>query len=385
VRIDTTQHRRDLIRTLAAGAFTLATGRAQARPSGPAREPELIIRNTRPLDAESPVEVFDRFLTPNHLFFIRSHFGAPAVGLSPWRLELDGEVNTPLSLNLQDLDTLQQATVPAVLQCSGNGRAFFEPRIPGVGWERGAVGNAEWAGVRLKDLLGRAGVKDAAAHVHLLGADGPPNPKTPRFFRSIPLARALADDTLVAVRMNGEPLPTFHGGPMRLVVPGWSGNHWMKWLRRITVSRVEAPGFFMQTGYRMPKEPLPPGVDPKPGDLLPLTALNVKSLIARPSRDEKLPPGRHEVRGVAWTGDGVVTSVEVRVDDGPWLPATLDGPARAGTWRLWRFAWDARQPGRHDLRVRATDSLGRTQPETTPWNRSGYLWNGIDHVTCEVA
>jgi DMSO/TMAO reductase YedYZ molybdopterin-dependent catalytic subunit len=183
--------------------------------------------------------------------------------------------------------------------------------------------------------------------------------------------------------MNGEPLPREHGGPVRLVVPGWSGHNWIKWLRRITLAPEEAPGFYMQTGYRLPKVPLPPGVNPKPSDLEPVTYLNVKSLIAAPARERALRSGPFEVRGVAWTGRGLVNRVEIAVDHGAWQRANLVGPEHEGSWRQWRFAWNA-QPGRNTIQARATDSSGATQPLATPWNKSGYLWNGIDEVTVEV-
>jgi sulfite oxidase len=367
-------------RGLVISALAATEGRA-----GEAAEERLIVRSRRPLDLETPVSVFRQWRTPNNLFFVRSHFGEPAVELSAWSLEITGLVERPLKLSLDELRGMKPAAVPAVLQCSGNGRAFYEPRIPGVPWERGAVGNAEWSGVRLVDLLERAGWKREAGHVHLLGADGPPSPKTPRFLRSLPIDRALDPSTLVATTMNGEPLPILHGGPLRLVVPGWSGNHWIKWLRTITLARDEAPGFYMQTGYRMPKVPAPPGADLKPSDLVPITVLNVKSLIAWPAAGATLPQGRHEVLGVAWTGAGHVTKVEVALGpDGAWSPATLLDVDRPGTWRRWTWTWEARRPGRATLRARATDSNGQTQPERTAWNRSGYLWNGIDEVVCEV-
>jgi len=378
--------RRDFLQRAVVGpAIPWLAGLPGARGADAPAEPGLIVRSTLPLDAETPVEVFEHFLTPNRLFFVRSHFGPPAVGLAaPWRLEVDGMVDRPLSLGLDDLAGLDRVTLPAVLQCSGNGRAFYSPTIPGVGWARGAVGNAEWSGVRLADVLTRAGLKPDVAHVQLHGADAPPNPKTPAFFRSIPLARALDAGTILATSMNGEPLPRLHGGPIRLVVPGWAGNHWIKWLRKVTLARDEAPGFYMQTGYKMPKVPTPPGVDPKPADLVPVTTLNVKSLIARPLDGATLPAGKVEVKGVAWTGDGIVTKVEVLTGpEASWAPATLLGDARPGTWRSWTFTWEA-TPGRHTLRARAADSRGEVQPEATAWNKSGYLWNGIDHVTCEV-
>lgn len=379
--------RRGALRGFAAAGGVLAwpgsLNRVIADDREPAKELALIVRNRMPLDAESPVEVFDRWITPNDLFFVRSHFGAPAVGLAPWSLTIAGLVGKSRTLALKDLERFEQVTVPAVLQCSGNGRGLFAPRPAGVGWERGAVGHAEWSGVRLKDLLEEVGLGRGAAHVQSLGSDAPPNPKTPAFHRSIPLEKALDPRTIVATRMNGEPLPRLHGGPLRLIVPAWTGNHWMKWLRMLTVADEEAPGAFQQTSYKISKAPTPPGVAPNPEDMVSLTAMNVKSLIARPSRGAVLEPGPVEVRGVAWTGVGVVTRVEVSVDGGPWQIAKLEGRVLEGSWRLWTFAWKAKA-GKHALRVRATDSEEQTQPETPPWNKSGYLWNGIDEVSCVV-
>ena len=210
---------------------------------------------------------------------------------------------------------LEQATKAAVLQCAGNGRGLYRPRVPGVPWERGAVGQAEWAGVRLAELLDRAGVQPGAAHLHFLGGDAPPNPKIAAFVRSIPIDRARDPGTILALRMNGEPLPAIHGGPVRLVVPGWAGNNWFKWVRRIVVSRDEAPGFYMQTAYRMPRTPVPSGAAPGAVPADPVTWMNVKSLISAPGRGAVMAAGPVELRGIAWTGQGHVTRVEVRIDD----------------------------------------------------------------------
>ncbi len=292
------------------------------------------------------------------------------------------------SSTLDDLAGLEPVTIPAVLQCSGNGRSLHTPTVPGVGWGRGAVGNAEWSGVRLADVLDRAGVAPGMAHVHLHAADGPPMPKTPAYLRSIPMGRAVDRSTLLVTRMNGEPLPILHGGPIRLAVPGWSGNHWIKWLRRLVVSNDEAPGPYMRTSYKMPIRPMPPGVEAKPEEMASLTVMNVKSLIARPTAGAVLKPGRNEIRGVAWTGgDAVVTRAEVAVT--PWA-RLRDGsrprseaprgrmPGEGGASGL-----DA-PPGPVVIVARATDSTGATQPETSPWNKSGYLWNGYDRVACEA-
>ena len=374
--------RRDVLRrSIALVASGLLVPRAA---SGWAEEPRLVVRNRWPLDAETPPEALGREFTPNRLFYVRSHFGAPAVGLTErWTLGVGGGVARPMTLTLDDLARLEQVTIPAVLQCSGNGRAFYAPTVPGAAWGRGAVGNAEWTGVRLAEVLDRAGVAPGMGHVHLHGADGPPMPKTPAYLRSIPLDRARAASTLLVTRMNGEPLPILHGGPIRLAVPGWFGNHWIKWLRTIVVAADEAPGPYMRTSYKMPIRPMPPGVDPKPEEMATITAMNVKSLIAGPSAGSVLNPGPNEIRGVAWTGgEAVVTKVEVSAG-GAWLGAALEGPARPYAWRRWRLALDL-APGPLTILARATDSSGATQPAASPWNKSGYLWNGYDRVACEV-
>jgi DMSO/TMAO reductase YedYZ molybdopterin-dependent catalytic subunit len=364
--------------------FLASTLAMSALPRAVLGQDGLIIRSQRPLDAETPVEVFAQDLTPNDRFFIRSHLGIPTVVTAPWRIEVGGLAKSPRFHSLDDLPHFPESSVTAVLQCSGNGRAYFQPNIPGVAWDRGAVGNARWTGVRLRDLLEQAGIDKGAKQVHFLGADLPPHPKTPVYLRSLPLEKALADEVILATRMNDQPLPVPQGGPVRLVVPGWTGNHWMKWVRRITLAAELADGFYMQTAYRIARKPYPPGVDVPPEDLDFVTTLNVKSLIVSPATEAVLRQGRQEVSGVAWTGPGRVTKVDVAIDDGPWRAAELVGPDREFAWRRWRLAWDATAPGRYSVRARATDSRGDVQPETTPWNRSGYLWNGIDRVTCEV-
>lgn len=364
---------------LAAGLGLTISGGIRGASRVLADEPTLIVRNTLPLDAETPVSELVDDLTSNDRFFVRSHFGAPAANRRPWEVTLGGRVKRPMNLNTETLlKRFKPAGRRAVLQCSGNGRAFFDPVIPGVAWERGAVGNALWEGVRLGDVLREAGLESNAAHVHFRGADGPHLPRTPAWVRSIPLDRALDEDVLLATRMNGEPMPRLHGGPLRLVVPGWTGNHWMKWVRSIEVSTEEAPGFFQQSGYRLPRTPKAPGEAIKPEELEPVTWMNVKSLIVQPAAGATVAPGPVEARGVAWTGQGRVTRVEVEID-GQWRDAELVGPDEEGSWRSWRVRWNA-AAGTHVLRARATDSQGETQPEVPPWNRSGYLWNGFDRV-----
>ena len=375
--------RRDVLRTAIGGVLAGSIPRASAHVDARADEPQLIVRGESPLNAETPVELFTSYITPNDRFFVRSHLGPPGGSTESRPLKVGGLVKTAIALDFEAIRRFEAVTRPAVLQCSGNGRALFNTPIPGVGWERGAVGNAEWTGVLLRDILEKAGLDPKAKHVQFLGGDRPPNPKTPAFHRSLPIERAMDPSTLIAYGMNGPGIPLLHGSPFRLIVPGWAGNHWMKWLREITVSTEEAPGFYQRTGYKMPKVPVPRDVTPKPEDLVSVTWMNVKSLIAAPVSGSRLRKGPATIAGVAWTGEGRVAKVEVAIDDGAWQPSELHGPDHEGAWRMWKFAWDA-PAGKHRVRARATDTSGAIQPGATPWNKSGYLWNGIESVTFEV-
>jgi DMSO/TMAO reductase YedYZ molybdopterin-dependent catalytic subunit len=372
---------------LASGLAARAFGvRPNTSPADQPGESKLIVRNDRPLNLETPIELLDTQLTPVDRFFVRSHFGPPAVQLRAWSLRVEGLVSKLLDLPIQPGERTAgfgSKSVVAVLQCAGNGRAFFEPAVPGVPWRVGAVGNAEWAGFSLRSLLEAAGPSAKAAHVHFYGADAPPHPKTPAYVRSLPIARALDPDVLLATHMNGEPLPVHHGGPLRLVVPGWTGNHWMKWVRTIVVSDEEAPGSYQRTAYKIPIHSTAPDETPKPEDLVPVTELNLKSLITQPVSGSTSVAGVQTVRGVAWTGMDSVDRVEVSIDAGPWQAAVLEPRDHPYAWRRWTFSWEA-EPGRHAVWARATDSSGRVQPEQTAWNKSGYLWNGIDSVEVEI-
>ncbi len=338
-----------------------------------------------PLNAETPASAFDQFLTPNDCFFVRSHIEPPPPErLEGWRLTVSGLVDRPLNLGLEDLEAFEPVTVSAVLQCSGNGRAYFEPKVGGVNWVRGAVGNAEWTGVRLREVLARAGFTGEARHLHMHAADLPTATEPYRFIRSIPIDKAIDPDTIIANTMNGEPLPYQHGGPLRLVVPGWFGNHWSKWLERLVLAVGEAPGHYMEDAYRVPQKPIEPGARIDPAQMIPVTSMPVKSLFALPETGERLPAGQNEVVGVAWSGESRVERVEVAIDDeANWRPANFFGPETPHSWRQWKILWDA-PPGRHVLRCRATDSAGNTQPDSIPWNPKGYLWNAVDRVEVDV-
>ncbi|BFU94850.1 MAG: putative Sulfite:cytochrome c oxidoreductase, subunit A [Nitrospira sp.] len=376
-----------------AGAGLLMGGRpaaAQAiehadihRDTGP-----LMIRVGRPFDAETPAREFVSFLTPNHRFFVRSHFGPPpseSIAEADWTLRIAGLVEQPKELSLRDIKRLETVTVTAVLQCSGNGRAYYRPRVPGVQWDRGAVGNAQWTGVRLREVLGLAGIRNNARHVQFQGADRPAVPSVPLFTRSIPLEKALHPDTLLAYEMNGRPLPLLHGAPLRVITPGWMADSCTKWLTDITLLSEESDGYYMQAAYRLPVDPIEPGTAVGSHRTKPVEMMVVKSLIAAPAEGAGVPLAPVMIQGVAWSGGSKILAVEVSLDEGKnWQPARLVGEEHPYAWRQWQLIWTPRAPGSVSIFCRATDESGAAQPATSSWNPGGFLWNGWDRVTVTV-
>jgi sulfite oxidase len=387
--------RRTLLGTLIQGlGVTVALGHAIPRVQAEERNiskneaDHLVVRVERPLDAETPVQEFTSYLTPNSRFFVRSHFGPPpteAVSEAGWKLRVGGLVERPHEFMLKDLRQMEAVTVTAVVQCAGNGRAFHRPKVPGVQWERGAVGNAQWTGVRLRDVLAKAGIHAGARHVQFQGADRPVAASVPLFVRSIPLEKAIHPDTILAYEMNGRPLPLLHGAPLRVITPGWMADSCIKWLTDITVSEEEAQGYYMQIAYHHPTRLVAPSEAIAAGDLKPVEAMTVKSLIAQPQDGASLGPGPITVQGVAWGGEARVAKVEVSMDEGnTWNQARLLGEDQPYAWRQWHFIWKEKTAGTFTILCRATDTRGEVQPATSPWNPSGFLWNGWDRVTVTV-
>lgn len=344
----------------------------------------LLRHGASPQNLATPSEYFDRLITPTSVFFVRSHFGPPADDRTR-TIRFDGMVKTPLTLSVDELRAQFPAvTVTAVLQCSGNGRALHQPRVPGVQWVHGAMGQATFTGVRLRDVLEKVGIAKDALHIRLAGADAPPKPTTPAFLRSIPIERAMDPSTILAYRMNGEDLPHAHGAPLRLVVPGWAGDHWVKWLVSVRAQKEEAEGFYMQKAYRMPIEPVEPGASVPPAKMKPATTFPVKSLIARPSGGKR-PLGPQEVVGIAFSGVAPIAKVEVSTDGGAtFAAAKLEGEAGTGRAQVFRFRFDKKEPGRVKVMVRAKDKKGNEQPRSPSWNPSGYFWNAWHAVDWEV-
>ncbi len=265
---------------MGAAAATLLPGGGLSGQQALPKE-RLIARSTRPQDLETPASLLDSWITPNDLFYVRSHFYTPSIDETAWTLVIDGEVEKPQTLTLADVRRVPSATVVATLECAGNGRAFFDPPVAGVQWEKGAVGNARWTGVRLRDLLRSAGLKPAAQHLWLDGADTGVG-RAPDFVRNLPLEKALDPDTLLAYEMNGQMLPVPHGFPLRAIVPGWEGAYSVKWLTHIRVSDREHEGAFVQGGYRYPRRPVAPGATVAAAEMEPLKGMVVKSIISSP-------------------------------------------------------------------------------------------------------
>jgi DMSO/TMAO reductase YedYZ molybdopterin-dependent catalytic subunit len=387
--------RRQWLRTLLAGlgaGFVLhrlgpAAFAIQKDAARPETDP-FTVRVTRPFDAETPVSELASFLTPNHRFFVRSHFGPAAkeqIGESQWRLAVSGAVERPQVFTMNALRQLETVTITSVLQCSGNGRAYHRPRVPGVQWERGAVGNAQWTGVRLRDVLQSVGVRTEGRHVQFQGADRPAMPTVPLFVRSIPREKALHPDTILAYEMNGEALPLLHGAPLRVITPGWMAESCIKWLTDIVVREDESTGYYMQTAYRVPTHSSTSGTGPNTDTTVPVEVMPVKSLIVFPQSGESVRVGPVTIQGVAWAGDSRVAKVELSMDEGnTWEPARLLGEVQPYAWRQWQFAWSAKVPGTFQVLCRATDEQGSIQPAISAWNPSGFLWNGWDRITVQV-
>ena len=388
--------RRDLL-TAAGGAAALAAASRVLRAAVSAQAPQstiapgteklarLIRHSSRPPDYETPVALLDSWLTPADNLYVRSHLPMPtALNAASWRLHIDGEVSSPAALSLDDIRRMPATTLTATLECAGNGRGFFDPPVAGVQWRRGAVGTVRWTGVRMADLLKRAGLESSGRFVVMDGADLPPG-TMPDFVRQIPMDKAMDPGTIVAYEMNGSPIPALHGYPLRAIVPGWEGAYWMKWLSSLRVLDREFDGFWVSTGYRYPVKRVAPGSTVAPADMAPLTGLAVKSLITQPLEGSTHAPGTIAIAGFAWAGENDIARVDVSTDQGTsWQPASLTGEQAQYTWRRFELSFQAARPESYLIMSRATDTRGRRQPIVPPWNPSGYLWNAPDSVRIEV-
>lgn len=340
----------------------------------------------RPPNYEAPLATFRDAITPNDRFFVRYHLaGIPEMEelRRDWRLKVGGDAAArPLDLSLDDLRaSFEPVEVTAVCQCSGNRRGLFDPHVPGVQWGYGAMGNAVWRGARLKDVLERAGVRPDAVEVGLGGMDGPVMDVTPDFAKSIPLARALHPDTIVAYAMNGEPLPHLNGFPARLVVPGWTATYWVKHLDELEVRARPLDNFWMAKAYRVPEGLFAtdlPFASQGDGKTTPITQILVNSLVTNLVGGARVAAGGFEVEGIAWDGGHGVRGVEVSADGGrTWAVAELGLDLGPYAFRTWRRRVDAVAPGPLRVMARATSNAGATQVDKVVPNPAGYQHNAV--------
>ena len=317
---------------------------------------DLIVRRADPLNCEVRLSrLADGVVTPNDRFYIRSHFPVPSVDPERWRLRVHGHVKQSLEISLRELMGMPTQTMPVTLECAGNGRSMFTPVIEGEQWGLGAVSSASWTGVELSTILDRAGLEPQASHLVFRGAEG--------------FERGLDVDTpaLLVYGMNGQPLPAHHGFPLRTIVPGWYAVAGVKWLTEIEVTDRRFEGYYQVQRYVFDSD-------------TPVTRMRVRSLITEPEDGAIVDVGELAIAGLAWSGSGPVERVDVSVNGGAWVTASL-GASERHAWRRWSAVTRVEQPGDVVIRSRATDAAGDVQPEQAEWNRLGYGNNSIQTVT----
>jgi DMSO/TMAO reductase YedYZ molybdopterin-dependent catalytic subunit len=356
----------------------------------PGKKP-LIRRTFRPPNFETPLTDLRAAFTPNEAFFVRYHLSyIPELDPRAWRLRIGGaSARKTTELSLPDLQrNYERITIAAINQCSGNRRGLFTPRAAGIQWSHGAIGNASWTGVRLRDVLDHAGVNADALEVIFDGADAGALDATPDFSKSLPVDRARDDSTLIAFEMNGQPLPHWHGAPARLIVPGWTATYWVKHLTEIRIEPRAHDGFWMKSAYRIPANAFPGArFRSQENDATwPITDILVNSLITSHRDHDRLPRGASaEISGWAWDGGAGIQRVEVSVDEGhTWREAALGGDLGRYAWRQFRFPVDTKTAGRVTALVRATNRAGAGQPDSLVPNPSGYHHNAVQRVQLEI-
>jgi DMSO/TMAO reductase YedYZ molybdopterin-dependent catalytic subunit len=350
----------------------------------------LILLTDRPVQLETPRHYFTTTFTPNAAFYVRWHLeGIPnAVDLKNWKLQVEGNVEKPLALSLAELmEKFTPVSLAAANQCSGNSRSRLQPRVPGAQWGNGAMGNAVWTGVRLREILDLARVKNGSAQVQFQGLETGQGPKglgSNLFLKSLDLDNSVLGESIVAYSMNGEPLPLLNGFPVRLVVPGYFATYWTKCLTWIRILDTRDENFWMKTAYRVPATPrgntTPEDVKSGKVKTVPIERFPVRSFLVSPDGTSKIPAGMNvTLRGIAFSGFGRVTRVEVSDDDGKsWADARLGEDHGAYSFRTWQATWHAKLPSRYSLAVRATDEKNNVQSDEPVWNPGGYLWNRIE-------
>jgi DMSO/TMAO reductase YedYZ molybdopterin-dependent catalytic subunit len=310
------------------------------------------------------------------------------IDVDKFRLTVRGSVATPLSLSLKDILAMPRFEIAAVNQCSGNSRGLFQPRVPGAQWANGSMGNALWTGVRLKDVLDRAGVKPGAMQLRFKGLDEPVVDGAPDFMKSLSLDHARDGEVMIAFAMNGAQLPLLNGFPLRLVVPGWYATYWVKMLSDIEVLDRPDDNYWTKTAYRIPDTPaanMQPGATGVP--TVPISRMVPRSFFTNLKPDDALQAGSaNPLRGIAFGGDSGVARVDVSLDGGKtWQPAELGPDQGRYGFRRWQTAFTPPQAGSYALAVRCTNTDGAVQPAIANWNPSGFMRNVIETIDVKAA
>jgi DMSO/TMAO reductase YedYZ molybdopterin-dependent catalytic subunit len=353
----------------------------------------LTVLNDRPINAETPAHLLNDDVTPNARHFVRNNGIPPESAMkmdaAGWTLTVDGEVDKPLTLTLDDLKSnFEVVKLKLQVECGGNGRAAFNPPAKGNQWTVGAVGNAEWTGVRYRDVLKAAGVKDNVIYTAHYGADGHLSGKPDKLpiSRGVPIAKAMEPHSLIAFEMNGQPIPALNGFPVRTICPGWPGSTSQKWLRRIQLRNVVHDGPKMTgTSYKVPIYNVAPGTKVPKEDWRIIESMPVKSLITSQPTGHTQSAKSMEVSGHAWAGDRSVKEVYVSSDFGAsWIKADLKSPPNPYSWQRWTAAVTFPQHGYYEIWSRATDDQGVLQPFAINWNPKGYLNNSMHRIAVTI-
>jgi DMSO/TMAO reductase YedYZ molybdopterin-dependent catalytic subunit len=360
-------------------------GERQITTAFPQKGP-MILQRTRPPLLETPFEVFDKgTLTPNDQFYVRWHWAVipTRIDIEKFTLAVRGHVNQRLSLSLRDILDLPSVELVAVNQCSGNSRGFFEPRVPGGQWADGAMGNARWTGVRLKDVLDKAGVKPGAVQVRLKGMDEPVVSEAPHFMKSLDIEHARDSEVMIAYAMNGEQLPLLNGFPLRLVVPGWYATYWVKMVNDIEVLDQPDTNYWTKVAYTIPDTPHA-SIEPGQANvrMIPINRMIPRSFVTNLASGSTMKAAAPvALRGIAFGGDCGVTQVDVSIDDGrTWRQAELGRDEGKYGFRRWQAQLTFATPGEHSLRVRCTNSNGVSQPAGPNWNPAGFMRNAVESI-----